>query len=246
MFSNESEKNVVQVAPPAGAGGAGRILSASQLNKYFYEPEKFHVLKNISFDANKGEFLSLVGKSGCGKSTLLYILSTMDTDYEGSLVMSGERLTGKTQNQLAAFRNEHLGFVFQFHFLLPEFTVLQNVMLPALKLGKYSAKEIEERAYQKLKLVDIHEQALKQSSKLSGGQQQRVAIARALINEPAIIMGDEPTGNLDKKNSEIVFEIFKQIAHENNQTIIAVTHDLDFAKGSDRIIEMSDGHIVNQ
>lgn len=221
-----------------------KVLSASHINKYFYEPEKFQVLKNISFDARKGEFLSLVGKSGCGKSTLLYILSTMDTDYEGILEMNGEKLTGKSQDQLAAFRNEHLGFVFQFHFLLPEFTVLQNVMLPALKLGKYSAKEVEERAIQKLKLVDMDSHALKQSSKLSGGQQQRVAIARALINDPTIIMGDEPTGNLDKKNSEIVFNIFKQIAHENHQTIITVTHDPDFAKGSDRIIEMSDGQII--
>jgi len=221
-----------------------KVLSASHINKYFYEPEKFQVLKNITFEARKGEFLSLVGKSGCGKSTLLYILSTMDTDYEGNLEMNGEKLTGKSQDQLAAFRNEHLGFVFQFHFLLPEFTVLQNVMLPALKLGKYSAKEVEERAIQKLKLVDMESHALKQSSKLSGGQQQRVAIARALINDPTIIMGDEPTGNLDKKNSEIVFNIFKQIAHENHQTIITVTHDPDFAKGSDRIIEMSDGQII--
>lgn len=220
------------------------VLSANHINKYFYEPEKFQVLKNISFEVKKGEFLSLVGKSGCGKSTLLYIMSTMDTDYEGVLEMNGEKLTGKTQDQLAAFRNEHLGFVFQFHFLLPEFTVLQNVMLPALKLGKYSAKEVEERAYQKLKLVDMEGHARKQSSKLSGGQQQRVAIARALINDPTIIMGDEPTGNLDKKNSDIVFNIFKQIAHENHQTIITVTHDPDFAKGSDRIIEMSDGQII--
>ena len=221
-----------------------KVLSASHINKYFYEPEKFQVLKNISFDVKKGEFLSLVGKSGCGKSTLLYILSTMDTDYEGVLEMSGEKLTGKSQDQLAAFRNEHLGFVFQFHFLLPEFTVLQNVMLPALKLGKYSAKEVEERAIQKLKLVDMESHALKQSSKLSGGQQQRVAIARALINDPTIVMGDEPTGNLDRKNSEIVFNIFKQIAHDNHQTIITVTHDPDFARGSDRIIEMSDGQII--
>ncbi|RFS15569.1 ABC transporter ATP-binding protein [Emticicia sp. C21] len=221
-----------------------KVLSASHINKYFYEPEKFQVLKNISFEVKKGEFLSLVGKSGCGKSTLLYILSTMDTDYEGTLEMNGEKLTGKSQDQLAAFRNEHLGFVFQFHFLLPEFTVLQNVMLPALKLGRYSAKEVEERAIQKLKLVDMDSHALKQSSKLSGGQQQRVAIARALINDPTIIMGDEPTGNLDKKNSEVVFNIFKQIAHENHQTIITVTHDPDFAKGSDRIIEMSDGQII--
>ncbi len=238
----------INVSSPLGqsvGSGLGPVLSATNINKYFYEPEKFQVLKNISFEANRGEFLALVGKSGCGKSTLLYILSTMDTDYEGKLTMNGELLTGRTQDQLAAFRNEHLGFVFQFHFLLPEFTVLQNVMLPALKLGKYSNKEIEERAYQKLRLVDMQDHALKQSAKLSGGQQQRVAIARALINDPSIIMGDEPTGNLDKKNSEVVFEIFKQIAHENNQTIIAVTHDPDFAKGSDRIIEMSDGQIIS-
>lgn len=237
----KSDKIVETKAPSQGT----IVLQAKHINKYFYEPEKFQVLKNISFEANKGEFLSLVGKSGCGKSTLLYILSTMDTDYEGSLEMNGTRLTGRTQDQLAAFRNEHLGFVFQFHFLLPEFTALQNVMLPALKLGKYSPQEVEERAYKKLKLVDMENHALKQSSKLSGGQQQRVAIARALINDPNIIMGDEPTGNLDKKNSEIVFNIFKQIAHENHQTIITVTHDPDFAKGSDRIIEMSDGQIIN-
>lgn len=220
------------------------VLSASHINKYFYEPEKFQVLQEVNFEVKKGEFLSIIGKSGCGKSTLLYILSTMDTDYEGVLEVNGQRLTGLPQDTLAAFRNEHLGFVFQFHFLLPEFTVLQNVMLPALKLGKYSNKEIEERAYEKLRLVNMAEHARKQSSKLSGGQQQRVAIARALINDPAIIMGDEPTGNLDKANSNLVFDIFRQISHENGQTIITVTHDPDFANGSDRIIEMSDGRIV--
>lgn len=220
------------------------VLSASHINKYFYEPEKFQVLQEVNFEVKKSEFLSIIGKSGCGKSTLLYILSTMDTDYEGVLEVNGQRLTGLPQDTLAAFRNEHLGFVFQFHFLLPEFTVLQNVMLPALKLGKYSNKEIEERAYEKLRLVNMAEHARKQSSKLSGGQQQRVAIARALINDPAIIMGDEPTGNLDKANSNLVFDIFRQISHENGQTIITVTHDPDFANGSDRIIEMSDGRIV--
>lgn len=221
------------------------VLQATNINKYFYDPEKFQVLKEVSFEVQKGEFLSIIGKSGCGKSTLLYILSTMDTDYEGHLQMNDTKLTGLKQDELAEFRNEHLGFVFQFHFLLPEFTVLQNVMLPAMKLGKYSVSEIEERAYQKLKLVEMHDYALKQSSKLSGGQQQRVAIARALINDPTIIMGDEPTGNLDKKNSQVVFDIFRQISQENHQTIITVTHDPDFAKGGDRIIEMSDGRIIN-
>ncbi|NUN99967.1 MAG: ABC transporter ATP-binding protein [Saprospiraceae bacterium] len=221
------------------------ILKADNIVKYFYQPEPFEVLKGVSFEAKKGEFLSVVGKSGCGKSTLLYILSTMDTGYEGSLELNGKLLTGLSQNSLSRFRNEHLGFVFQFHFLLPEFTALKNVMLPALKLGKYSDKEIEERAYEKLNWMGMGDYALKTASRLSGGQQQRVAIARALINDPAIIMGDEPTGNLDQANTKIIFDIFMKLAKENGQTIIAVTHDQDFAAASDRIIEMSDGVIVN-
>ncbi len=225
------------------------ILKASNIVKYFMEPDKFQVLKSVSFEAEQGEFLSIVGKSGCGKSTLLYILSTMDTDFEGGLEIKGSNLRGKTQNELAHFRNENLGFVFQFHYLLPEFTALRNVMMPALKLGKYSDEEIEHRAIEKLRMVGMDEYALKHASKLSGGQlsggqQQRVAIARALVNDPAIIVGDEPTGNLDKANSQRVFDIFKQLAAENKQTIITVTHDPDFANGSDRIIEMEDGNII--
>lgn len=219
-------------------------LEIRNLIKYFYEPETFQVLKGVSFKVEKGEFLSIVGKSGSGKSTLLYVLSTMDTDYEGTLQINGDVLTGKTQNQLAAFRNEHIGFVFQFHYLLPEFSALQNVMLPALKLGKLSIEEIEYKAYESLKLLDLEGQELKNANRLSGGQQQRVAIARALINNPSIIMGDEPTGNLDSKNSRAVQEIFKQLAQEHGQTIICVTHDSDFANNTDRIVEMKDGLIV--
>ena len=221
------------------------ILKADNIVKYFYQPEPFEVLKGVSFEAKKGEFLSVVGKSGCGKSTLLYILSTMDTEYQGNLQMNNEALTGLSQNALSRFRNEHLGFVFQFHYLLPEFTALKNVMLPALKLGRYSAKEVEERAYEKLNSMGMGDYALKRASRLSGGQQQRVAIARALVNDPAIIMGDEPTGNLDQANTRIIFDIFMKLAKENGQTIISVTHDQDFAAASDRIIEMSDGRIVN-
>jgi lipoprotein-releasing system ATP-binding protein len=219
-------------------------LEIRNLIKYFHEPETFQVLKGVSFTVKKGEFLSIVGKSGSGKSTLLYVLSTMDTDYEGTLQINGDVLTGKTQNQLAAFRNKHIGFVFQFHFLLPEFTALQNVMLPALKLGKLSKEEIEHKAYESLRLLDLEGQELKNANRLSGGQQQRMAIARALINNPSVIMGDEPTGNLDSKNSRAVQEIFKQLAQEHGQTIICVTHDPDFANNTDRIIEMQDGLIV--
>lgn len=220
------------------------VLKAEHIKKKFFQPTEFEVLKGLNFEVKKGEFFSIIGKSGCGKSTLLYILSTMDTEYEGTLHINGETLTGKSQNVLSKFRNEHLGFVFQFHFLLPEFTALRNVMMPALKLGKYSEEEIEHRAIEKLRMVGMDEFARKHANRLSGGQQQRVAIARALINDPTIIMGDEPTGNLDKANSMLVFDIFSRLAHENKQTIITVTHDQDFANGSDRIMEMEDGKIL--
>jgi lipoprotein-releasing system ATP-binding protein len=221
-----------------------QALSVHHINKYFHEPQTFQVLKDISFEVEKGEFLALIGKSGSGKSTLLYVLSTMDTDFTGELSINGINLKGKTQNELAAFRNEHIGFVFQFHYLLPEFSAIDNVMLPALKLGKKSPEEIRANALENLTLLDLREQAEKPANKLSGGQQQRVAIARALINEPTIIMGDEPTGNLDSQNSKVVFDIFKALCKEKRQTIIAVTHDDDFAANCDRIIELQDGRLL--
>ncbi len=203
------------------------------------------VLDNISFSLNQSEFVSVIGKSGCGKSTLLYILSTMDTDYEGELQIDSMLMGNKTEKELARVRNEKIGFVFQFHYLLNEFNVLNNVMLPGLKLGKYSEKEIEHRAYEKLKVLGIEQEALKMPNQLSGGQKQRVAIARALINDPVLIMGDEPTGNLDKKNSDIVFRTFQQLAEEFHQTLLIVTHDNEFANNTSRIIEMQDGKIIN-
>jgi len=204
------------------------ILKARHINKYFYSPEKLQVLSNVNVQIQQGEFVAITGKSGSGKSTLLYILATMDTDYEGYVELNNIVTTGRTQNELAALRNKHLGFVFQFHFLLPDFSCLKNVMLPAMKLGNRTHEEIEHEAYELLNMLNVGEQALKHASKLSGGQQQRVAIARALINHPDIIMGDEPTGNLDSKNSENVFEIFKNLNTTRKQTIIVVTHDLDF------------------
>ncbi|HPI55125.1 MAG TPA: ABC transporter ATP-binding protein [Chitinophagaceae bacterium] len=220
------------------------ILSAKHINKSFHDPVTIPILKDVSFAINKGDFVSVIGKSGCGKSTLLYILSTMDTDYEGELYIDQQLMRPLKEKELAAVRNEKIGFVFQFHYLLNEFTVLRNVMLPGLKLGKYSEAEIEQHAIEKLKILEIDEQALKMPNQLSGGQKQRVAIARALINDPHIIMGDEPTGNLDKKNSEIVFATFQKLAEEFNQTLLIVTHDNEFAERTHRIIEMEDGRII--
>lgn len=221
------------------------ILQAKGIKKSFHDPVTIPVLKDINFNINKGEFVSVIGKSGCGKSTLLYILSTMDTDYEGSLYIDGDLITGKKEGELAKIRNEKIGFVFQFHYLLSEFDVINNVMMPGIKLGKYSLQEIESRAMEKLRMLGIEEQARKMPNQLSGGEKQRVAIARALINDPHIIMGDEPTGNLDKKNSEIVFDIFKDLTENHRQTMLIVTHDNEFAERSGRIIEMEDGRIIN-
>jgi lipoprotein-releasing system ATP-binding protein len=221
-----------------------KVIETIGLSKYFYDPVKFQVLKEISMSIDHGEFVSIVGKSGCGKSTLLYLLSTMDTDYEGQLFIHEELITGKPDKELAQIRSENIGFVFQFHYLLSEYNVLKNVMLPGMKLGKYSQKEVEHRAMEHLKTLDMEDQALKMPNQLSGGQKQRVAIARALINDPLIIMGDEPTGNLDKKNSDIVFDIFNKLGQEKNQTLLIVTHDIDFAKKTNRIITMEDGRIV--
>jgi len=219
-----------------------KILEAKGICKSFHDPITIPVLKDINFSINRGDFVSVTGKSGRGKSTLLYILSTMDTDYEGDLIIDGITMRDKKEGELAKVRNEKIGFVFQFHYLLNEFSVLRNVMLPGLKSGKY--KEVEERAYQKLKILGIENEALKKPNQLSGGQKQRVAIARALINDPIIIMGDEPTGNLDKKNSEVVFDIFKELAEVYHLSLLIVTHDNEFDARTHRIIEMEDGRII--
>jgi lipoprotein-releasing system ATP-binding protein len=220
-------------------------LRTEGVNKFFQQPETFQVLYNISMTVWKGEFVTIMGKSGCGKSTLLYLLSTLDTEYDGSIEIGGVRVTGMAENLLSQFRNKRIGFVFQFHFLLPEFTVLENVMMPARKLATKSIEEIEFNAMERLAQMNMKEHAHKLASRLSGGQQQRVAIARALINNPDIVMADEPTGNLDSANSSIVHGIFEELSGQGN-TIVAVTHDRDFASRSHRIIEMNDGRIISQ
>jgi len=222
------------------------IIEAKNISKSFHDPVTISVLKDINFSITKGEFVSIIGKSGCGKSTLLYILSTMDTDYEGELLIGKESMKNKKEADLARIRNEKIGFVFQFHYLLNEFSVLKNVMLPGLKLNKFSEQEVEHKAMERLKTLNIQHLQAKMANQLSGGEKQRVAIARALINDPHIIMGDEPTGNLDKKNSEIVFDIFKQLSEEFNQTLLIVTHDQSFSEKTNRIIEMEDGKIIRQ
>lgn len=223
---------------------AKTVLQSININKYFSDPVRVQVLKEVNLAIDQGEFVAVTGKSGCGKSTLLYILSTMDTDYDGELRIDDEIMRGKTEGELALVRNEKIGFVFQFHYLLNEFSVLKNVMLPGLKLRKHSAEEVEHKAIERLKTLGLEKLALKMANQLSGGEKQRVAIARALINDPIIIMGDEPTGNLDKKNSDLVFDIFKRLCEEFDQTLLIVTHDQGFADNTHRIIEMEDGRIL--
>jgi len=220
------------------------VIETRGVNKYFHDPVTSQVLKDVTFRVDRGEFASVVGKSGCGKSTLLYILSTMDTDYEGELFLDGERATGSPPDRLSRVRNEKIGFVFQFHYLLPEFSVLRNVMLPGLKLGRHPEAEVEHRAMEHLRTLGIAKQAHKKANQVSGGEKQRVAIARSLINDPLILMCDEPTGNLDSRNSAIVFGIFQDLA-ARGQSLLVVTHDEDFAKRTDRTIVMDDGRIVD-
>lgn len=222
------------------------VLEAQHINKTYHDHIDFPVLKDISFEVERGEFVAVMGKSGCGKSTLLYILSTMDTAYEGNLLIDGELMTGKPGSRLAEVRNEKIGFVFQFHYLLNEFSVVRNVMLPGLKLNRYTENEIATNALKWLSILGIDHLADKKPNLLSGGEKQRVAIARALINDPLIIMGDEPTGNLDKKNSRVVLDTFKELSSQFNQTLLIVTHDPEFAQHTNRMIEMEDGKIIRQ
>lgn len=220
------------------------ILEAKNINKYFGKNNSFHVLQDIFLEVNKGEFATIMGKSGSGKSTLLYILSTMDTDYNGEVYLNGQLITGKSQHELAHIRNKQIGFVFQFHYLLPEFSVLENVILPAKKLDAKPLEAIIEDGMRILKSLNIDKLATKKASRISGGEKQRVAVARALINEPLLLMGDEPTGNLDSSNSENLFNILKSLKEEKGLSLLIVTHDEDFAKKTDRTIILEDGRIA--
>lgn len=219
------------------------ILKAQHIDKYFLEPEKHQVLKDISLSISEGELVSVFGESGSGKSTLLYVLSTLDTGFEGALSIKNQDIKKLAPSTLTDFRNKHIGFVYQFHYLLPEFDVLQNVMLPAMKLAQKSKEEMKEDALSLLDEVGMKDFARRSSYQLSGGQQQRVAIARALINDPSLIVADEPTGNLDKKNSGLIFDLLKEITERKNKTVVIATHDPKIYHNSHRTIEMIDGFI---
>lgn len=221
------------------------IVEARKLNKYFHHPVRFHVLKDISLKIHAGEFSSIIGPSGSGKSTLLYALSSLDRDYEGIVEIEGTDLQELSNHKLAKLRNSSIGFIFQFHYLLNDFSALDNVMLPGLKLGILEQDELKQKAMDKLKLLGISDQADKKVNRLSGGQQQRVSIARALINDPKIIFCDEPTGNLDSKNAHIVFDMLHELTRDLDQTILMVTHDDSLSSKTDRQIKLFDGKIVD-
>lgn len=203
------------------------------------------LVHDIDLVVEKGEFMSVTGPSGSGKSSLLYLLGLLDVPTSGEIFIDGIATSGLGADALAAIRLAKIGFVFQFHFLLPEFTVIENVMLPMRRLGALTMDEIRMRAGELLGGLDMSDQAEKRPDQLSGGQRQRVAIARALANDPVLILADEPTGNLDSKNSKVVREIFARLAREQGRTVIAVTHEESFASSTRRNVYLVDGHIAN-
>ncbi len=201
------------------------------------------VLRGVDLEIKKGELIAIVGASGAGKSTLLHILGSLDRPDEGNLTINEIDVFGRSANELAEFRNKHLGFVFQFHNLLPEFTALENVMIPAL-ISKRQEPEVRSEASRLLGVLGLSERSFHKPSELSGGEQQRVAVARALINNPLIIFADEPSGNLDSKNAADLHQLFFKLRDELKQTFVIVTHNPEFAATADRTLEIKDGVIV--
>lgn len=217
------------------------MLKASNIEKFY---GKLHVLKGVDIEIKKGEIVSIVGSSGAGKSTLLHILGTLDDADKGSITLDDVQVGNLKGNALARFRNKHIGFVFQFHHLLPEFTALENVCIPGWIAGA-SKKEVEKRAIDLLKTLGLGDRLHNKPHQLSGGEQQRVAVARALINSPSIVMADEPTGNLDSENGRELHNLFIRLRDEYQQSFLIVTHNEELAQMSDRIVHMKDGKVIN-
>jgi lipoprotein-releasing system ATP-binding protein len=216
------------------------MLEARNIHKAYGSVE---VLKGVDLSVQQGEIVSIVGSSGAGKSSLLHILGTLDQPDQGEVMLHHTRVTGMGARQLSAFRNQYIGFVFQFHHLLPEFNSLENVCIPGW-IAKRPKKEVEDRAEDLLKRLGLGHRIDHKPSALSGGEQQRVAVARALINNPRIVFADEPTGNLDSSNAQDLHELFFQLRKELNQTFLIVTHNEELAQMSDRVVHMKDGKIV--
>ena len=201
------------------------------------------IIPNLSLEVNAGEFVAITGPSGSGKSTLLYLMGGLDKPTSGKVWLDGDEITEKNETEMNRIRNEKIGFIYQFHFLLPEFNAVENVSMPMMINGRRTRKEIRERAMKLLDMVDMQNKYTNKPSQLSGGQQQRVAIARALANEPKVLLGDEPTGNLDSRSAKNVYQLFDRLNRENGQTVIVVTHDEDFANHAGRRIHLVDGKI---
>ncbi len=201
------------------------------------------IIPNLSLEVMAGEFVAITGPSGSGKSTLLYIMGGLDKPTAGKVWLDGEAITEKNEAEMNRIRNEKIGFIYQFHFLLPEFNAVENVSMPMMINGRRSRKEIRDRAMKLLDMVDMQNKYTNKPSQLSGGQQQRVAIARALANEPKILLGDEPTGNLDSRSANNVYQLFDRLNQELNQTVIVVTHDEEFANRARRRLHLVDGQI---
>lgn len=217
------------------------MIIANNITKSFGQ---FTALRGVSLSIEKGEFVSIIGASGAGKTTLLQILGTLDKPDMGEVTINGTNVFELSDDEQAAFRNKHIGFVFQFHQLLPEFTALENIMIPAL-IAKREKAEAEREAKELLAFMNLSERADHKPSELSGGEKQRVAVARALINKPDVLLADEPTGSLDSKNKQDIHRLFCQLQQEMGQTLVVVTHDMEMASGSGRIINMQDGRIID-
>ena len=224
---------------------AGFALRCENLHRHLGQGAgRVHVLRGVSFEARSGQVTAIVGPSGCGKSTTLYLLGLLDQPDEGSIWIRDQLMSNSSDLDRTAARCEHIGFVFQFHFLMQEFSALDNIMMPMRKLGHLSEEQMTDQAQSLLKVVGLGEKGHRLATQLSGGEQQRVAVARALANQPAIILADEPTGNLDVKNSGLVFDLLTRLAKENGQAVVLVTHNPDIANRCDEIKPMRDGEFV--